>query len=94
MQLKMSKPFNQNAVKQLLLQENEFISNIFSKMPLPMSELGKNIKRQHNLKILMIFAIIIKIVILSVSDDKNKLVTHKKKNMSKGIYSLLLLYII
>lgn len=45
MQLKMSKPFNQNAVKQLLLQENEFISNIFSKMPLPMSELGKNIKR-------------------------------------------------
>lgn len=42
----------------------------------------------------MIFAIIIKIVILSVSDDKNKLVTHKKKNMSKGIYSLLLLYII
>ncbi|XP_050473539.1 surfeit locus protein 6 homolog isoform X1 [Bombus huntii] len=57
MQLKMSEPFNQNAVKQLLLQENEFISNIFSKMPLPMSEL--------------------------VSDDKNKLVTHKKKNMSK-----------
>ncbi|XP_071856653.1 surfeit locus protein 6 [Bombus fervidus] len=57
MQLKMSNPFDQNAVKQLLLQENEFISNIFSKMPLPMSEL--------------------------VSDDKNKLVTHKKKNMSK-----------
>lgn len=42
----------------------------------------------------MIFAIIIKIVILSVSDDKSKLVTHKNKNMPKGIYSLLLLYII
>ncbi|OAD62452.1 Surfeit locus protein 6 like protein [Eufriesea mexicana] len=39
MQLKMSKPFNQRFVKQLLQQENEFISKIFSKMPLPMSEL-------------------------------------------------------
>ncbi|XP_076756234.1 surfeit locus protein 6 [Xylocopa sonorina] len=39
MQLKMSKPFNKNAVKLLLLQENKFISQIFSKMPLPMSEL-------------------------------------------------------
>ncbi|KAK1117406.1 hypothetical protein K0M31_016776 [Melipona bicolor] len=34
MQLKMSKSFNQNAVKQLLLQENIFISDIFSKMPI------------------------------------------------------------
>ncbi|KAF3422396.1 hypothetical protein E2986_09842 [Frieseomelitta varia] len=34
MQLKMSKSFNQNAVKQLLLQENKFILDIFSKMPI------------------------------------------------------------
>ncbi|KOX79136.1 Surfeit locus protein 6 like protein [Melipona quadrifasciata] len=34
MQLKMSKSFNQNAIKQLLLQENIFILDIFSKMPI------------------------------------------------------------
>ncbi|XP_016910863.2 surfeit locus protein 6 homolog [Apis cerana] len=39
MQLKMSNSFDKNYVKQLLLQENEFILNIFTKMPLPMSEL-------------------------------------------------------
>lgn len=44
MQLKMSNSFDKNYVKQLLLQENEFILNIFTKMPLPMSELGINIK--------------------------------------------------
>ena len=43
MQLKMSKSFNQNAVKQLLLQENKFILDIFSKMPI--SESGENMKR-------------------------------------------------
>ncbi|KAG7201986.1 hypothetical protein KM043_004678 [Ampulex compressa] len=35
----MSKPFNQKFVRQMLQEENKFISDIFSKMPLPMSEL-------------------------------------------------------
>ena len=41
MKLKMSKPFNITLVKQLLLDEDKFISDIFSKMPLPANELGK-----------------------------------------------------
>ncbi|XP_076233147.1 surfeit locus protein 6 [Calliopsis andreniformis] len=40
MQLKMSKSFDHKLVKQLLQQENEFISQIFSKTPLPVSDLG------------------------------------------------------
>ena len=39
MQLKMTKPFDKNLVKKLLHQENEFISQIFSKTPLPVSKL-------------------------------------------------------
>ncbi|XP_029037192.1 surfeit locus protein 6 homolog [Osmia bicornis bicornis] len=39
MQLKMSKPFDKKLVKQLLLKENEFISQIFSRTPFPVSEL-------------------------------------------------------
>ncbi|XP_017882505.1 surfeit locus protein 6 homolog isoform X2 [Ceratina calcarata] len=44
MQLKMTKPFDKNLVKKLLLEECAFISTIFSKMPLPMSELGEQDK--------------------------------------------------
>lgn len=40
MQLKMSKPFNANFVRQMLQRENEFISGVFSKMPLPLSEIA------------------------------------------------------
>ncbi|XP_001604974.2 surfeit locus protein 6 homolog isoform X1 [Nasonia vitripennis] len=39
MKLKMSKPFNAKLVKQMLLEEDKFISDIFSKMPLPANEL-------------------------------------------------------
>ncbi|XP_054007181.1 surfeit locus protein 6 homolog [Hylaeus anthracinus] len=39
MQLKMSKPFDKSFVKQLLQKENEFIVQIFSKTPLPVSKL-------------------------------------------------------
>ncbi|KOC65996.1 Surfeit locus protein 6 like protein [Habropoda laboriosa] len=39
MQLKMSKPFDDGFVKQLLLQEDEFVSKIFSETPLPMYKL-------------------------------------------------------
>lgn len=35
----MTKPFDKNLVKKLLLEECAFISTVFSKMPLPMSEL-------------------------------------------------------
>lgn len=35
----MTKPFNAKIAKHMLQEENKFISNIFSKMPLPMSEL-------------------------------------------------------
>lgn len=36
----MSKPFNANLARQMLQRENEFISNVFSKMPLPLSEIA------------------------------------------------------
>lgn len=48
----MLKPFDKKLVKQLLLKENEFISQIFSKTPLPVSELvsgdQSNIITQNN----------------------------------------------
>ncbi|KAJ8680776.1 hypothetical protein QAD02_016563 [Eretmocerus hayati] len=39
MKLKMQKPFNAKLVRQMLLEEDKFISDIFSKMPLPLNEL-------------------------------------------------------
>ncbi|XP_011506195.1 PREDICTED: surfeit locus protein 6 homolog [Ceratosolen solmsi marchali] len=39
MKLKMSKPFNIKSVKRMLMEEDRFISDIFSKMPLPSYEL-------------------------------------------------------
>nr|XP_050851215.1 surfeit locus protein 6 homolog [Vespula vulgaris]XP_050851216.1 surfeit locus protein 6 homolog [Vespula vulgaris] len=39
MQLKMVKTFNAKLAKHILQEENKFISNIYSKMPLPMFEL-------------------------------------------------------
>lgn len=48
----MLEPFDKKLVKQLLLKENEFISQIFSKTPLPVSELvsgdQSNIITQNN----------------------------------------------
>lgn len=41
MKLKMSKPFNPKMIKQLLAEEDKFITDIFSKMSLPTNELGK-----------------------------------------------------
>ncbi|KAK0159662.1 hypothetical protein PV327_010755 [Microctonus hyperodae] len=39
MQLKMNNKFNFKLTKDILLEENKFISDIFSRMPLPMTEL-------------------------------------------------------
>ncbi|XP_015189408.1 PREDICTED: surfeit locus protein 6 homolog [Polistes dominula] len=40
MQLKMAKAFNVKLVKELLQEENQFLSNIYSKIPIPMYELA------------------------------------------------------
>ncbi|XP_076653615.1 surfeit locus protein 6 [Halictus rubicundus] len=53
MQLKMSKPFDKNLVRRLLEQENEFITNIFSKTPFPQSKIDENSTIvKHNAKIM------------------------------------------
>lgn len=41
MQLKMNNKFNFKLTKDILVEENKFISDIFSRMPLPMTELGE-----------------------------------------------------
>nr|XP_033322024.1 surfeit locus protein 6 homolog [Megalopta genalis] len=53
MQLKMSKPFDKNLVRRLLVQENLFITNIFSKTPLPQSKIVSDENSKivtHNVK--------------------------------------------
>nr|AKD28031.1 surfeit locus protein 6-like protein [Glypta fumiferanae] len=42
MQLKMTNFFNAKLVKQSIQEENRFITELFAKMPLPMSELGED----------------------------------------------------
>ncbi|XP_014610779.1 PREDICTED: surfeit locus protein 6 homolog isoform X1 [Polistes canadensis] len=55
MQLKMAKAFNVKLVKELLYEENQFISNIYSKIPMPMFELAnqdedENEEERDNIK--------------------------------------------
>lgn len=47
MQLKMTQSFNVNFARQLLLNENNFISDIFSKTPLPVSETVQSSKETN-----------------------------------------------
>ncbi|KZC08234.1 PREDICTED: surfeit locus protein 6 homolog [Dufourea novaeangliae] len=54
MQLKMSKPFNKNFVKQLLQHENQFITQIFSTTLLPTSKPDEESKLvRHNAKAML-----------------------------------------
>ncbi|XP_015606074.1 surfeit locus protein 6 homolog [Cephus cinctus] len=48
MQLKMTKPFNMKHVQQMLLEEDKYISDIFSKLPVSMSALADNESEQDN----------------------------------------------